>query len=332
MLKVNFMSNENLTTYQPKEYFDRDIVPSPESIPADILEMYQVPGHEEITAKVMERYLQSKKQDPKLLELVEAEKEEQRKNPPFAERFKQANKDEWPQLIREALDSSEIEDKFEAVRKISELPRPGEKALWLKRALNSNDIQVQSAATHEIEKAKLSHNPIFKDKIIEAIKTGLASNDPETQITATLMIWHVPKEAKAELIEMVLDNGNIIAQTSIVPHIVGEADDKQRYKLWVKAEKIVRTTLDSEDINSQRIAAKVIGVFQEERPGGLDDQVVKIIRDAFASGNIQNMKTAARMIDNAPSGYEKLLFEEVKQALGDKLVESPLYNKTNFSG
>ena len=113
------------------------------------VDMYQIPGHSEITTKDTERYMRDKKQDESIREIVESLTS--------ISNIKDAPENERVSLIKQALENTNIEVQKEGARMINCVPE-NERVLLRKivsqiiqQALENPNIEVQKEGARMID-------------------------------------------------------------------------------------------------------------------------------------------------------------------------------------
>jgi len=194
-------------------------------VPEEFLEMYKVPGQEDITAHSFARYLNDKKNDQEIKDQVESSvsfyiwkiesasdyrktdlirmglsSDNAKLQKACAQLIVLAPENKRATLIREGISKTNIELQDICINMIPNVPQD-ERASLIREGLLKDDVKVQKTCAEVIYSV-----PYGKEKdnlrktLANLIKTGLTREDPKVQLAYAEMIWFARADQKAELI------------------------------------------------------------------------------------------------------------------------------------
>jgi len=344
-----FRETEELTTQDP-QITNEPAGEGFEAILASDLEMYQIPGHEKITRRTLERYMEDKRQDAS----IDIAAANQQQVFDFGKQVRSAPRDERARLIRVGLASDDVEIRKVAARLIWQvsddekdeiepeivrlitaafntnntyLQKETAEMIWaisedrktglIKMMLGSNNNQAQRTATDAIRFAQ----PQVK---VDLIQLAFASSDPKVCEIAFTLIEHVSAAEKAAL----YDSANTIAESAL------SSGDHRRQRAVAKMlssssdVSLIRKALNSSEISVNVAAAELITTIFV----GLRQELIDKITEGLNSDNPRSQRAAVRMIKCIPKTERRQSFDLAKTKAGEALVASPLYDSSDFSG
>lgn len=237
-------------------------------------------------------------------------------------------------IIEDALDSGDTQKQDSYSDLIWHLEEDKRAKLLIKfeniiiDGLNSNDVNKHILSADKIHKISREKKDTSLEKLIEIIKNGLDSDDIEKQMIYAEMIEKIPEYLKENLLtklETIIIDGldsNETKKKILYAKMIMYAQDKSKYKL-------IEIALDSNDTEVIKICLEMIEEDKNfDQKYNIYKKLVKIIENGLDSDDIADRKKYASMIFNiSDSNQRTKLFKLAKEKIGDRLIESPLYDK-----
>ena len=278
------MSNPENPTEKPNRF-------SPSA--AD-LEMYQVPGQDQITNHALSRYTNDRKQNENIVNRIGLSPLEKTRETPKKQETRPSIKKEW-------------------IEKMDHTPDDNERASLIRKGLSDPDIKTQQGAAFVInyvddEKEKDS----LKELSLLRTEEGLASQNVEVRRVAAEMIGYVHDTEKAlSFIEKGINDSDLSVQKITAKMISNAPTDK--------IAQLIMNCLKSNNVEAQLIAAKKIWAAD-------DREIGRLVQEGLASQNVEVRRVAVEMIEKAPKKeIPQLVQTALEKGLENELVVPPLY-------
>lgn len=298
------------------------------------VEMYEVPGHGEITQHVLDRYQRDRNRFDQAMREVLVAQNQMTSEPDLIDRILSASGDErheliiqalndpdyhkhkfaaqmiWnapakekieiqqlvAQTISQALSGSDIELQRQMVELIEFAPSE-QQAELVRQALNSFDVEVWGMAAEMISAKSfvLYEREELQQLVTQKIRQTLSESDAEAQKEVMELIYCAPSNQRADLIRLAL--------MSAFTDVWRKAADLIRNRAFVKSEKnalqqLVAQKINqvflSSDVEAQKQAAEIIWIAPEADRVDLILQALEISHAEVQKRAIKNIRSVDR--------------------------------------
>jgi hypothetical protein len=218
--------------------------------PLPYLEMYEIPGYNNITAHAFSRYERDKVQQQAI--------EDAAKNSPLAykQKVEDAPEEEKAELIEKAFSSNNPDLQRAVAWEISDAPE-NQMTELIKKGLKTGDEEVQLICTNFIA---------FFSMRARSEQWGREGSQPNERQNQKML----------QLIEAVLATNNVMAQAKAAEYVSYIRDDKQEGWLRNKFLPIVEAGLDGDNPNIQEHCVKMIRACPAGRRSKLMEEFFEI--------------------------------------------------------
>ncbi len=265
------------------------------------LEMYEIPGQENITEHTFQRYLKDKTQDIDINKLAATSSHSLDKE------IKKLTKEELVPLLREKLYDSNLLSQELLLKTINYIPVT-ERFSLIKEGLENNDINVQKNAARLL--SYVDEGDYAELHLLVATKAmeGLQKPDMEAKKTATSMIWFASSSqmkglwsTAEEEMNKGLSNPDSNTRKKAIQLIV-------HFPLSEREELFKEKFLNNPDIEIRKLAMSMLWCAPAEL-------IVPAVEQGLESSDPEMQKISARMLKYG-------VMSEKPYLLGNKIMES----------